>query len=266
MKRGILLLGFICLIIILTSGLISAESLLPMKSPDNVVSVTERSYYTQNYYGTSAIFKPITDMFNGWFAGELDLTFAKWIFSLILFIVIFVVSDSIPFFHGERKTGARVIFSILVAFLATAYLSLEELYVLLVSYSAMGIAIGIIVPFIILLFFSIKLGSYGGVGGLIIQRIMWLIFGVWLVYRLFFGSISTADGVAQLGTGGTIVILIVLILTALFVFANKTIMKYLFKLELNTEEEAAIRAVERRAAARRVEDAEARTRLEERGR
>ena len=90
--------------------------------------------------------------------------------------------------------------SIPVAFLAVAYITPSELFTLLTSFSALGLTLSTIIPFIILLFFSAMMLSNEHVKSMTVAKVMfevtiWWFFSGYLLFRLvdlFWGENATA--------------------------------------------------------------------------
>ena len=130
-KRNLLLFSILVLIIgsFILPSFVSAERTYYSPLADSVEE--EGSWDAPLMLGP---WNPVYDLFTSWSEGEVSIQVAKFVFLLLLFVIIFGVSSALPFI-GE-KASLKAIFSILVAFLATAYLTPEEVFVLITSYSA----------------------------------------------------------------------------------------------------------------------------------
>lgn len=181
MKRGNILILIISILVLssLIPNFVSAER--PYYSPLGDSVEEEDSWSTPLVQGNT-VWDPVADMFSNWSEGRISINIAKYIFFFMIFIILFAVAGFLPFFEGEKTFGIRVIFSLLVAFLATAYITPEEVFVLLTSYTALGLAIGSIIPFIFLFFLTVKASEKGG-PVVFLQYFSWLAFTTWMVYK-----------------------------------------------------------------------------------
>lgn len=136
--------------------------------------------------GVDTAFQPIKNLFADWGAGELDVNVAKFLFWMLVFIVVFSVSEFIPFLADPGKDGLRILFAAIVSFLGTAYFTPTDVYVLLASYTAMGMALAAIIPLVVLLAVTYRMGTtrrnFGG-GIFFINTFMWLIYAGFLLTK-----------------------------------------------------------------------------------
>lgn len=111
--------------------------------------------------------------------------FAKFLLFLLVALIVFGISEMLPFIGKENKTWVSIGISIVVGILATFYLKDTEIYSILLSYGALGITLTVLVPFLLIFFMSIKLreDGYG-----FFSKVIWLIFGVVLVFRWVFAD------------------------------------------------------------------------------
>ena len=114
---------------------------------------------------------------------------ARIIYFVIVALLVYSVSDRIPGMSGQNKGWVRTIISGIIAFLSVAYLTTADIYALLLSYSALGFALGTIIPFFILLIFSYDTLANSKISNKFIQTLLiWVIwgsFGGWTFYRAF---------------------------------------------------------------------------------
>ena len=171
-------------------------------------------------------FDPVKDMFTEWQGGNLSINIAKYLFLALLTIFIFSIAKTVPFLKRMNQ-GLIGLFALIVGFLSTAYLAPQELYDLLLSYNALGMLLGAIIPFIILVFFSIEMGKEGE-GGAIIQKVIWVGFIGFLCYKIYMGLMATGTEM-KLSWAGAIVYAAVIIISLIFVIYNRQIMLTFFK-------------------------------------
>lgn len=90
----------------------------------------------------------IGDFFTGWNKGTLDISIAKYLLWFIVLLLIYSVLNMTGLFGGTISFFVALI----VSFLSMAYLTPDELFVIVATYSALGLTLSVIIPFIILLF------------------------------------------------------------------------------------------------------------------
>ena len=175
----------------------------------------------------SAIFDPIKDLFANWDKGELSVNIAKYVFWGILGLLVYSILFVIPFVK-DRHVGFKIILAVLISFLSIAYLTPSDIYTMLASYGALGIVMGAVIPFMILLFFSIEMDRQGGVGGKMFSKLVWFAFILFLIYKIISGinqdpGIDVIEGVIYLGF---------IVFALIWVFwLNRAVMKVIFKEE-----------------------------------
>src|SRR3989344_7341051 len=89
--------------------------------------------------------------------GNFPEGFAKLMITIIIIILVYSTLDFFPGFKGDEKLGVRALLALIVGFLGGAYLLPGVVFVILTSYSAMGFALGFVLPFLILLVFTWKI-------------------------------------------------------------------------------------------------------------
>lgn len=177
------------------------------------------------------LFDPVGDMFSSWAGGQLSINIAKYAFWLLLSLIIYVVLDFIPLFKADKQTFIKYLIAFIVGFLATAYLTPDDIYTILISYGALGVVLGAAIPCMILLFFSIRIREKGGPGGAIFSRVLWIAFIIFLIWKAISGMYITE--VINEGEGWTY-IGFVLFSIGWIIFGEKMVLKALFKEEFKT--------------------------------
>lgn len=117
----------------------------------------------------------------------------------IITLIVFAGLTAVVFPKG---VVGRALLSILVGILATFFLTSEELITMMLSYTALGVTIGVFFPIIILVFITIFVASKGSPFGIFFQRIMWLIYSIYLFIKtailfLLTRYYNAATGVAK---------------------------------------------------------------------
>lgn len=138
------------------------------------------------------ILDPIYDWFLNWEEGNFSPNIAKYLLWVLITLIIFSIAKRIPGLGAMFKESDILgwIFSIIVAFLALAYITPDEVYALMIAYSAMGFTIGAIIPFIILVTWTATLATSRrrGGGGVVSRNLLiyaiWTLFTVFIIYRI----------------------------------------------------------------------------------
>ena len=137
--------------------------------------------------------EPIKDFFIKLFgtartgSGTLELAGIKFLVFLLLTFVIYSIVSIIPVL-GEKETLAWPI-ALIVAFLSTFYIAPGEIFGILQTYTALGLTLTAIIPFMIILAFAWKIAEKPTPANLLIQKLTLVFFAAFLVYRgaiLFF--------------------------------------------------------------------------------
>jgi hypothetical protein len=164
----------------------------------------------------------ISDFFTSWQGGNLDVNISKYLFWIMLMLLIF---SALKFASFPPNGFLQFILALIVSFLATAFITPAEVFVMLVSYSALGLTLGSILPFIVLMFFSAMLVSNEKIRGMSIGKIMaevvlWLMWVGFLIYR--FIKLWVEQGTINvLFQGGGIVMIVVFFLSLFILIFNK---------------------------------------------
>jgi len=150
----------------------------------------------------------ISDLFTQWSAGNLDLNIAKYLF---FFMLAGLIWGALSFAKFPPNAFFQAIIALPVAFLATAYITPDEIFTILQSYTTLGIVLTFIIPFVILIFVSAMLLSNERLGHMSVPKILlelflWIFFLVILVYKLISGMVT--GQIAVTGISLPIVIMI----------------------------------------------------------
>lgn len=201
----------------LVAGFVSAQLGIPGidPTPDSVLS---------------KIFDPVNDLFTNWEKGNLSINLAKYLFWLLVTIFVYSIVGFIPALkklHG----GAKFLFSLIVGFLSTAYITPSDVYTMLAGYSALGFVLSAFLPLIILLFFSVEISKENNSGGRVISKFMWFAFIVFLVWKLIDGMFGVTTGGARVISlaQGWIYIAVILFSLLWLWFIEREFLKMLFK-------------------------------------
>jgi hypothetical protein len=199
-------------------------------------------------------------------ATEFDLAgeIIKWLF---LVLIVLLIYSALTFASFPESAGIRLIVAIVGGALATFLLTTQELMTAVQSYSAMGIALVVFFPILVLAFFTLVVATKANPIGILLQRILWLIFSVYLFLKagilfalsrgpdtLFYDTASALSSTKALTSiqASTIdkPMLILLMVVAVAVFAiavvsNKFVVHWLAKEKISGEVESEKSMLER---------------------
>lgn len=145
---------------------------------------------------------PIGDWFTNWEDADMSPNVAKYLLWALVSMVVYSVGSKIPGLSGMftgGKEGLGMIFSAIVGFLSMAYITPDEVYALMISYSALGFVVGGAIPFLILIAFTFTLGTdeTGGAKQMLANKavawVMWVGFFGFIVYKTFLGIGETTN-------------------------------------------------------------------------
>jgi hypothetical protein len=207
----------------------------------------------------------ISDFFTPWTSGNFDATIAKYLFWITIMLLIFSALKFANFPSFTKADGTsgggflQFLLALIVSFLATAFITPEEVFVMLVSYSALGLTLGSLLPFIVIIFFSAMLVSNErinqmSVAKMMLEVVIWFMWVGFLIYR--FIKLWVEQGtLTVLWQGGGIVMLVVFFLSLIILIFNKKFRGWIQN--LGTE---LIKAKERAISAGKQAEAESRRR------
>jgi len=191
-------------------------------------------------------FDIIKETFSKWGSGGgLGDIMARGLLAIIVFLLISVGLSHIPSI-GKQK-GVVILISAIIAFIATAYFTPQEITAILTSYTALGLTVSTILPFLILAGFTYNAIKQQDIVLSMLSQIAWGLFALYGIYR--FGTILNDKGWEGLGWPGLIVGVTIIIAAGAFIF-QKSIRDALTKrirdeeIERFKDEQARTRAVE----------------------
>ncbi len=153
------------------------------------------------------------------FLGQDNVLIAQFLIFLLVAVIVYAVSPFLPFF--ERRDKISIVFSFIVAALATFFLSAQEIRSVVLSYGALGLTLTAIIPFFAMIAISKK--SYEK-QHFVMSWVLWLFFIVFTAYRFL-----AADS-SEIGPIGKLVMPIIFILSILMLFFQGKIYWILFKI------------------------------------
>lgn len=118
----------------------------------------------------------------GYSSNEFSLSgeFIKWMFLLIVFLMVMSSLNELKF---PESRWLRYALGIAVSLLGTFLITTPELLTAMQTYAAMSIALFIFLPFVILMGLSILVVKKANPFGILMQRILWLIFGIYMLVK-----------------------------------------------------------------------------------
>lgn len=152
------------------------------------------------------------------------LNFTKFLLFALVTLIIYSISGSLPFV-GEKRWLAFSI-SLIIGFLSIFYLLPKQVYTILMSYKALGIALTSIIPFIVIAVVAKRLHDEGHAW---ISKVLWIGFGVVL------GVIWFTSNYEDIGQFGMWAYGLTAILTLLMILFEKWIYFRIFKSVLKGE-------------------------------
>lgn len=185
----------------------------------------------------------------------------KW---FVLILVVLLIYSALTMGEFPENPLVRAIIAGVTGILSTFFITSQELITTMQAYTALGVALTVFFPIMILGFFTITIIKKGKPTGIFLQQILWIIYSVYLFIKtgsllllknasatelasgevkMWFLKISASPAVqasvkAQSGT-----MLMVLLITSVAVFAimvigNKTVRKWVGQQQREAESEA----------------------------
>lgn len=198
MKKGVLALVLVALLLIpiLATSIVYAQ-VDPASSeggPDLNAPTATNNDITISSQGGSNVFGSIGEFFKGrynlWKGGSASLSdptqkeqvgvTLRW---MLLVLVVILVYSALASANFPESTFLKLLMSVVVGFLATFLITTQELLTTIQSYTALGMTFSIFFPIMILGFFTSIVVTKGNPTGIYLQKIMWLIYSVYLFLK-----------------------------------------------------------------------------------
>jgi len=106
--------------------------------------------------------------------------FLKWFVLALIILLIYSVLAQVQF---PESGAVRILIAVVVGFLATFFITSEEVITAMTGYSALGLTLVIFFPILILGFFTILIAKTTSPFGVYLQKILWVIFSVFLFIK-----------------------------------------------------------------------------------
>jgi uncharacterized membrane protein len=145
----------------------------------------------------SSIASSTGELFSKWGTGDLSNGFVKYLFWGLISMILYSVLSQVKMFK-TRKFLAGIL-SIVVGFLSMAYITPDEVFVIMTSYSALGFVLSGGLPFFALIYFTAILAAGTGdtatvkIGKKAMAISTWIAFTAFIGYRAMWGNAAAAD-------------------------------------------------------------------------
>ncbi|MCK4647390.1 hypothetical protein KAT24_00480 [Candidatus Pacearchaeota archaeon] len=216
---------------------ILAIALAFVNVPQNA-SVTGRQVNGEEDSGK--IQSAIKGMFDKWEGGEqFDANIIKYIF---WFTILILVVGALSFINFPKSGFLRFLLGLGVSFLTVIYITPGELYNILAAYTALGLTLTSVLPFIVMLGTSAMLVSNEKIsemnpGKILLEVGLWVVWSLFLLYRLI--KLWAEKGTYMIFKEGGFVLIIILALSVLIIVFNKPFRDWISKIGLEVREKRA---------------------------
>lgn len=107
-------------------------------------------------------------------------TFIKY---FLLLLIIILLWSSMSYVNFPKNVIFKIVMAVLVGFLLTFMISGSEIITAMTSFSAAGIALIVFFPIFVLFIFTLLVAAKSDPFGMFTQRILWIIYGLFLIFR-----------------------------------------------------------------------------------
>lgn len=177
MKRVVLVLLLSLILVSLIANFVSAAD-IESKLPSWIA--------TNNYY-------------KAWLNGKFDGVTPEALKLLMLGLVIVLIYSALAYVKFPESVFLRILIAAVVGILATFLLGTTEIISAMTSYSALGMALIIFLPIMILIFFTIVVSSKGTPIGIFFQKLLWLAYALFLFLKA--GALLVLNWAVSSGKG-----------------------------------------------------------------
>jgi len=121
---------------------------------------------------------------NAWFSGDtLDTKNGGIVKYFALLLVVLIIYSTLKYVDFPEGGISKIAIAIIIGLLSTFAITTNEIITLLNSYTALGVTVITIFPILILSFFTLVTIEKGKAGGLFFSRIIWLVYGGYLLIK-----------------------------------------------------------------------------------
>jgi len=160
--------------------------------------------------------------------------FAKYILFFMITMIIFWIIGSLVSAEDAKKrfwtNFGKLLFSLAVATLSIGFITFDQIYSIMTTYSALGLTLSVLVPFVLIMTLASKLAGAKilTTSKLMIQRSLWGLYSVFLIYfliNLFTNEVDPFKG----NTFLNIILLILALISLFFTIWNHSFVKMVRK-------------------------------------
>ncbi len=183
--------------------------------------------------GAKAFIDPVVDLFKGWTEGRIAESGAKILFLILVTLFIWSILDQ---FHLFGHGSVQGIIAVIVGFLSTVYIAPQDIWVILVSYNALGSTLLTMIPFAILALYTYRAVEDNNPKTITLQRVVWGMFTLFLVYFYISGLLQ---GKIESLSGYGLVYIIATVAAAVIFTLNTKFIHQLAKMHVEAMKETA---------------------------
>ena len=161
------------------------------------ISVSTTGYATQAYQigaGTNSTGFAFGDFFARWNKGSVDVNVMKYFFWGIVCLFIFNILDNVKILSKSKFFNFML--SLVISFIAVAFITPSEVYTMLISYNALGLVFSMALPFFILIWGSSSIMKGPATSSKSITvSMLWILFVIMEIYKMitFFSDVATGS-------------------------------------------------------------------------
>lgn len=161
-----------------------------------VLTILVCSLFALQFVSAATVASDIKDFFTSIFnlsaeSGASSLVMAKILLFILVALIVYAVSEFVPFLENRGPVAALI--AIVVGILSVFFLKSEEIYTVLISYGAFGIAVTIIIPLILVGVISSQLYNKQYI---LASKLVWIVYLLAIILKFL-----AADS-DQIGTFG----------------------------------------------------------------
>jgi hypothetical protein len=138
------------------------------------------------------------------------------LFGILIFLVIFAVISRISLFRTNKIIG--IVVSIVISLLAAMFIHAPWIDVIINQYTALGITITFLIPFVLLFYFLLEIVPYNSLA----QKVVWIVYLVVVIFNLLVHW-------KNLGGLETVLYIIVIALSLALIIFTRQVMDYVQK-------------------------------------
>jgi hypothetical protein len=218
-----------------------STSLVP--APDHSTTDSARAAVSAGAQQTTTLgerlFGPLVKSSTG-LSDEAKASIAKILLTILVVIFVYAISTYIPVFPKEQPS-IRWIFAIIVGVLGFLFIKPEEIAAITKPYEALGVALTIVIPLIILITFTVRLREENKKIAAVVNKPLMIIFFIYVMYQWI--SLAIPDNSPNPAWAWAYPIGAVLSLIWGF-WLEKKVSNAIEKAESNAEQESALNVVD----------------------